>query len=435
MKFRINRVYDIYNLSISIEENQNIVILIGPNGSGKTTLLRMFEYALNLKHFLLFEIDFDIIDIEINDSHIRIQKPDNYNNDVLKYYIDDVFIGDYKKIAVKDFTSIIRRYSNLRLIQTSDYSFIDERSNIELSIEEVIDSLPDIYKNKILENTTLMPESVKNLLKGFNVHFVTSDRLETKKDINKNEYYRDYDRQTFKTIEYFSSDLKNRISTVLSNYADNSRKIDKDFPHKILSKIRNNSDISKEKLGQIIKETERVSNIIYSSGLLMDNDPSLGNLKLITDDNISNIVINQYMEDTINKLTSLLRFSEKMNLFKNLINSKLSRKRLFINKNDGFYVKNESDILIELKNLSSGEQQQIILFYDLLFQSNENQIYLIDEPEISLHVEWQRSFLSDITKIIGFSKIKVIIATHSPQIIGDNWDITTNFGERYVEQH
>ncbi|MCG9719729.1 AAA family ATPase, partial [Vibrio alginolyticus] len=45
-------------------------------------------------------------------------------------------------------------------------------------------------------------------------------------------------------------------------------------------------------------------------------------------------------------------------------------------------------------------------------------IFLVDEPEISLHVDWQRKFLSDIESITNVKETSFIIATHSPQIIG-----------------
>ena len=73
---------------------------------------------------------------------------------------------------------------------------------------------------------------------------------------------------------------------------------------------------------------------------------------------------------------------------------------------------------MKLKNLSSGEQHQIVLFFELIFLANSGTYYLIDEPEISLHVDWQRSFLDDIARVESLRGHKFIIATHSPQIIG-----------------
>ena len=49
---------------------------------------------------------------------------------------------------------------------------------------------------------------------------------------------------------------------------------------------------------------------------------------------------------------------------------------------------------------------------------------MIDEPELSMNVVWQRNFLKDLQRIIELRKFDVLIATHSPQIIHDKWDWT-----------
>lgn len=69
--------------------------------------------------------------------------------------------------------------------------------------------------------------------------------------------------------------------------------------------------------------------------------------------------------------------------------------------------------------LSSGEKQLLIILLTVLIQDNKSTILFMDEPEISLHIEWQR-------KLIGFIRelnpnVQVIIATHSPDIIMEGW--------------
>jgi predicted ATP-binding protein involved in virulence len=72
---------------------------------------------------------------------------------------------------------------------------------------------------------------------------------------------------------------------------------------------------------------------------------------------------------------------------------------------------------LKLSELSSGEQHQIILLYELIFNLAPDTLVLIDEPEISLHVAWQELFISDLLKIMQLQKTQAIVATHSPQII------------------
>jgi predicted ATP-binding protein involved in virulence len=64
-----------------------------------------------------------------------------------------------------------------------------------------------------------------------------------------------------------------------------------------------------------------------------------------------------------------------------------------------------------------------VLLYELLFKTKQNALILIDEPELSLHVAWQVEFLNDLARVIKLSSFDVILATHSPQIINDQFDL------------
>ncbi len=64
------------------------------------------------------------------------------------------------------------------------------------------------------------------------------------------------------------------------------------------------------------------------------------------------------------------------------------------------------------------------MLYELLFKAKPNSLILIDEPELSLHVAWQAQFLKDLQQIAKLVNIDVLMATHSPDIISDRWDLT-----------
>jgi predicted ATP-dependent endonuclease of OLD family len=56
------------------------------------------------------------------------------------------------------------------------------------------------------------------------------------------------------------------------------------------------------------------------------------------------------------------------------------------------------------------------MLYKLIFETPENSLVLIDEPEISLHVVWQLEFMADLLEVQAANRFQSIIATHSPQI-------------------
>jgi predicted ATPase len=66
--------------------------------------------------------------------------------------------------------------------------------------------------------------------------------------------------------------------------------------------------------------------------------------------------------------------------------------------------------------LSSGERHIVTLIYAATHMSKQ-QIVLIDEPEISLHVDWQRHLLKKMSEQLG--ERQIIVCTHSPVIGAD----------------
>ena len=71
---------------------------------------------------------------------------------------------------------------------------------------------------------------------------------------------------------------------------------------------------------------------------------------------------------------------------------------------------------VPISKLSSGEKQLIILFAEALLQRQEPYIFIADEPELSLHVAWQREILPAIKKLNPNAQL--IVATHSPEVAG-----------------
>jgi len=74
--------------------------------------------------------------------------------------------------------------------------------------------------------------------------------------------------------------------------------------------------------------------------------------------------------------------------------------------------------LLDLATLSSGEKHILLLLVEAL--NSEQNPLLIDEPEISLHVSWQKRLLEAMSVLN--SRNQVIVATHSPEIMADTPD-------------
>jgi len=134
-------------------------------------------------------------------------------------------------------------------------------------------------------------------------------------------------------------------------------------------------------------------------------------------------VLSVYARDAEQKLSSFDKVFDKVELFKKIVNSRFLNKKLIVGQG-GFGIIASNGLSLDPSLLSSGEQHELVILYELLFRVSDNSIILIDEPEISLHVAWQEAFLGDLAEMAKLSKFDALIATHSPQIISDHWDLT-----------
>ena len=66
-----------------------------------------------------------------------------------------------------------------------------------------------------------------------------------------------------------------------------------------------------------------------------------------------------------------------------------------------------------------------ILYYHLLFKYAPNTLILLDEPEISLHISWQKDFIADLLQIMELNPMTLLIATHAPSIVRSHWSLTS----------
>ncbi|MBQ3781346.1 MAG: ATP-binding protein [Bacteroidaceae bacterium] len=78
--------------------------------------------------------------------------------------------------------------------------------------------------------------------------------------------------------------------------------------------------------------------------------------------------------------------------------------------------------------LSSGEKQLLVILLTVLVENGEPYALLMDEPEISLHIEWQQRLIDLIRRLNPH--VQIILSTHSPALIMDGWtDVVTEVEE------
>ena len=77
-------------------------------------------------------------------------------------------------------------------------------------------------------------------------------------------------------------------------------------------------------------------------------------------------------------------------------------------------------IEIPVERLSAGEKQILLLLFTLFLREQQPTVLLLDEPEISLHIEWQDRLVGLLHELN--ENCQIILTTHSPNIFADGWD-------------
>lgn len=69
--------------------------------------------------------------------------------------------------------------------------------------------------------------------------------------------------------------------------------------------------------------------------------------------------------------------------------------------------------------LSSGEKQMLVILLTVLVEDQQPYVLFMDEPEVSLHIDWQQQLIDLITQLNP--NVQIILTTHSPAVIMNGW--------------
>ena len=433
-KIEIKKLFDIFNYTINLEKNK-ITIITGPNGYGKSTILKIIYNLYNNNVFFFVNLNFsEIIFYNEKNDKIKISKKNDFLN------ISSSFSGKRKssKINTKEIVENLNRIITRRF-RHMDYSngeFFIRRTGEVIPIEELVDIIIENinefeYEKEIsfYRNFYTKLNEIKKLVSAFseNFNFIKEQRLITKKIFN-------YDERPFidssiifvDEIKQLPKNFKALMNSVSTNYAVKANQLDSTYPTRLFDTTEGINDKEySEKMKEIKVKLEKLKeyNIL---------DIKIPRIKRFLDEHSKALKV--YFDDFDKKYEVFKEFIQQLDLFTHIINSKLEFKKIIISKENGIEIKKEADeSFLELSQLSSGEKQLILLFFDLIFKIEKDSHLLIDEPEISLHIAWQKLFMNDLEEIANLKNLKITVATHSPQIINNMWDNQIDLKETFLE--
>lgn len=422
-----------YNITFC---NEGLTILTGPNGFGKTTILRVIEaLSKGQEGISYFEnLDFRSIKLNmLNGSSFLIQKNDNQLMINRKPFFKSDFLDLYLKDVDQSFAKYLFRYERLLPAKAlRPYKSVEEELRYLDLYKRKFNVIQDVIKDKenYLKHFVSDASAKKEfaLLEGFKekVYFIHEQRL--LKSIDEFRLLEEENEDgeiNQETIADLPENFKCQIRKVIRMYTNLSTKLDESYPRRLLN---DDSIFSKEDFIKRFDTIQEYNNRLSEYGL------SVKFVSLVPEFNEKYArALKVYCDDIDQKYAVYKGLIKKLDLYTEIVNSRFRFKKCFINPDKGLVIK-EGDNEIDLKQLSSGEKQTLVLFYELIFNIKKGMLILIDEPEISLHIVWQERFIDDLKRIININDCTALVATHSPQVINNNWDLQVDLGGLYSAQ-
>jgi len=400
-----------------------VTILHGANGEGKTTVLRLVSAVLNGDIRVIAETYFSSIKLIFDEKfYIKVEKE--------KAYLSPKEMSRFMHFPpINYYTSAGDKFS-FTSIPDAAVTFTDEEEKDELNLYRKL--VHDFY---FQENASIKEER-QNF--AFNSYLSELKNTLCAKMIDTNRLFVQVAGSRYKTeaIEFYSDDLSKRIKNSRNKKELLSDEKDKTLPFRILKLSENNSkEVTKHSILQKLKEFYEMSKKLEKVGLTVGGDFDRIDEKMLTEKNIDQNLLeflNLILDDDIQKFECFSPLLLKIELFLKIINKLLSPSEKFMSvSEDGikFYSTRIPKTEIEprqipLSSISSGEKQLFVLFYSLIFMNDGKQnLVLIDEPELSMHISCQEEFINDLLEICEQNSIQAVVSTHSPNIVNGHFDL------------
>ena len=227
-------------------------------------------------------------------------------------------------------------------------------------------------------------------------------------------------------IQQKAQKLKAIITNTLGEYANLSQSLDRSFPLRVFE-AQYTTRLTQDQLRDELKKLDERREALMGAGIL-DAEHAAVTMRSGEIERGVAMALEIYVNDAVKKLDVFNSLRSRLDLFKELIERRFIDKTLQIDRESGFRIISRTGAIIPLDKLSSGEQHQLILVFDLLFEVSTNSLILIDEPELSLHVAWQKTIIDSLKRIIALNAFDVLLATHSPAVVARHFSLAIELG-------
>lgn len=405
----------------NLNPENKLMLLYGDNGCGKTTILKLIFFLLSSKDGAghkteISKIKFKEFSVVLSNNIMISAIREKADSGTYSYVVKEenkikpIFSVVLSSKKENEYSVQLDRTSKDGIVFHSILKFLTEL-NIKLfylsdSRKSLDAGILNIYKNDFERNLDLAND-----------------------DIDLRTYRRKISRQEEPDLVDIS--IKSLESYYKSEVLRASNLGEKESNNIYLQIVEQITNAETKEVGSLTSKVKDLNNILevvnkrtesYSKfGLVSTTEYSQIKAALSAAGGKQEIIFNilePFIRGLKAKLDALEIIQSQLLSFTDCLNSFLSYKYLTYTIQNGFNIfQNQTNDSLEFKDLSSGEKQLILLFSNAILASSQATIFIIDEPEISLNIKWQRKLLNYLLHLTPNNNIQFVIATHSIELL------------------
>ncbi len=430
--FSVENLFGLYSYKVDLpnelsDNEKRLLIIYGDNGSGKTTLINIIHHTLSHEskkghRSFLANTRFDKFRLNFSDGKIlEIEK--EYDTGLGSYYIRLLFGRE----ILKDVHVASRRRDDQYVVSGEDLD--DEEINSLFSIlYETQLSVMTLTDNREFQSDSFETDDDDALHYRANIPYdldlTTYRKLRLQRvgsvghQVNLSiqraeEWIR---RQTLaarsrndESVASIYTQLIRTFGTVLAQPPE---------------QLETTIDQLMSKVDELSKQVEGLSDLGFTTAI--PRDDLYDAITSLAPEHIPTVgkLLQPYFDSIEARVQGLLPIANRLTVFSDIVNEFFRSKTFSLNAVRGIEIESRNGEPISPQMLSSGEKHLLLMLCNILVGTSGRSLFLIDEPELSLNVKWQRELIASLLELSEGSSVQFIMATHSIELLSQHQNCT-----------